>query len=425
MDKRNKTIGRLYLAVGILLASAVVFAAGWLSRWFALGDKTRSLIWAIDATNDYFYEDAEEKLYDRLFDALSLDPYSAYYPKQDYSDVVSSNAGNALGTGLSLWSGSSTPRIYSVTGNSPAEHAGIRAGMTVYAYGESGETLVPVQDRNELTSFVGKQEDTFYLRCGFSEERAETYAVTPAAFRMSYCLYRDSEAAFRFDPAALTEKIDVGEGLPELGEKTAYIRLERFYGTAAEEFRACLTAMRERGRTDLVIDLRGNGGGSLAVFCEIVSHLMRDAEGRAPVAPLARYRNGSEKYFYADGNDFNSYFTAQSEVYVLADMNTASASECLIGALVSYNTLDRSHIFLRKNTENDVARTYGKGIMQTTYTDLAGNALKLTTARVYWPDEKTSIHGVGVTENDGAFGFAASALPGETDKLLLYALENR
>jgi C-terminal processing protease CtpA/Prc len=44
------------------------------------------------------------------------------------------------------------------------------------------------------------------------------------------------------------------------------------------------------------------------------------------------------------------------------------------------------------------ASTYGKGIMQTTYTNyLSGEALKLTTAFIYQPDGKTSIHGKGIT----------------------------
>ena len=45
---------------------------------------------------------------------------------------------------------------------------------------------------------------------------------------------------------------------------------------------------------------------------------------------------------------------------------------------------------------------FGKGIMQSTFTNPStGEALKLTTAKIYWPDGKTCIHDVGLTENDG------------------------
>ena len=38
--------------------------------------------------------------------------------------------------------------------------------------------------------------------------------------------------------------------------------------------------------------------------------------------------------------------------------------------------------------------------MQTTYPLLSGGALKLTTARIYWPDKKTCIHGTGVVQTN-------------------------
>jgi hypothetical protein len=43
------------------------------------------------------------------------------------------------------------------------------------------------------------------------------------------------------------------------------------------------------------------------------------------------------------------------------------------------------------------ARTYGKGIMQTTYWMIKGGAIKLTTGQMYWPDNQTSIHQIGIT----------------------------
>ena len=88
---------------------------------------------------------------------------------------------------------------------------------------------------------------------------------------------------------------------------------------------------------------------------------------------------------------------------VLANENTASASECLLGVLVHYKELlkSESDVILEKNAQNQY-KTYGKGIMQTTYKLLSGGALKLTTAKIYWPDYKSSIHGVGFTNGTHA-----------------------
>jgi C-terminal processing protease CtpA/Prc len=56
----------------------------------------------------------------------------------------------------------------------------------------------------------------------------------------------------------------------------------------------------------------------------------------------------------------------------------------------------RDKLIIEKD-ESGNAITYGKGIMQTTYGLIGGGALKLTTARMLWPDGTTCIHGKGIT----------------------------
>ena len=83
----------------------------------------------------------------------------------------------------------------------------------------------------------------------------------------------------------------------------------------------------------------------------------------------------------------------------MANENTASASECLIGAMLYYGKcFDVNKLIVVNNSlEDGIASTYGKGIMQTTYSNLfTGEAIKLTTAYIFQPDKTTSIHGVGI-----------------------------
>ena len=47
-----------------------------------------------------------------------------------------------------------------------------------------------------------------------------------------------------------------------------------------------------------------------------------------------------------------------------------------------------------------VYKTYGKGIMQTTYRHIDGSAVKLTVAQNYWPISHTTIHNVGIIGKD-------------------------
>lgn len=410
-------------ALGATVLAALFFVIGWFSRWFALGERTRGLLWAVETAQDRYYRDvSEEELFDAFYDGFTtaLDRYSQYFPKADYQTELDRTAGKSSGYGFTIWTSGGHAQFYAVAGNSPAERAGLRRGMYILGYGESEESVV-AGSRDEITAFLDETEGPAVLRCGYLADGsdAQNYTVSPAAFQTSYCLYRDMGGSYRFDPNDLDTLFDLGGPLEGADGDTAYIRLEKFYGKAAAEFEACLSLMKERGRKHLIIDLRGNGGGYLSVFCDIASHLLKEAEGSRPVVATAKYRDGSVDSYHAPGNDYRNYFGEDSEIYILADEDTASASECLIGALVSYGTLPYDRIYLRGS--NDSARTYGKGIMQSTYTDISGNALKLTVAEIFWPDG-TTIHGRGVTPADGAVAVEAELVPAAGADTMLSAL---
>lgn len=115
----------------------------------------------------------------------------------------------------------------------------------------------------------------------------------------------------------------------------------------------------------------------------------------------ARYRSGRKELYTIDASLCETYF-AGSRIYAAGNGNTASASEALLGAMISYGTLGYGDIFVTQTAGEDSARTYGKGIMQTTFRNGAtGEAIKLTTAEIYWPNG-VSIHGKGITAADGA-----------------------
>ena len=87
--------------------------------------------------------------------------------------------------------------------------------------------------------------------------------------------------------------------------------------------------------------------------------------------------------------------------------------------MVDYGAVSYQDIWLAER--NGEARTFGKGIMQTTYSLLSGNgdAVKLTTARICWPLSKKCIHGVGVLPSDGAKTVAEDA---DVEKELINAI---
>ena len=65
--------------------------------------------------------------------------------------------------------------------------------------------------------------------------------------------------------------------------------------------------------------------------------------------------------------------------------------------MLDYDTQNKVTVVLDGFSENGntTYRTYGKGIMQTTYKLVLGGGIKITTANNYWPDNATCIHDIG------------------------------
>ena len=336
----------------------------------------------------------------------------------------------ADGAGIALTRKYDPMRVYQVIGNSVADHAGLKRGMYILAFGASEDNLITGSsgDLTALISEIKPDKDgnvTFYVRAAFDKAGtdASVMKITTASYQASYCYYRDSEKSYRI---RLTDDgmapVETQEPLKELDDKTAYIVLTEFMGNAAKEMKQLLGKMKERGRSNLILDLRGNGGGYMDVFVEIASCMLKETTSGTQKVAYAQFRNGATVSYSAKSSSYNSYFDADSHVYILADEYTASASECLIGALVDYGTVGFSDIFLRENTQG-VARTYGKGIMQTFYDVSNGNMLKLTAAEIFWPKSGKSIHDKGVLPSDGAQAIVSPLLPGADDAFLLEAIE--
>ena len=336
------------------------------------------------------------------------------------------------GAGIALTRKYDPMRIYQVVGNSPADDAGLKRGMYIHAYGASENGEFESGSSSDMTAFVSKltpDKDgnvTFYLKSSFDREPQEELKpvkITMQEYQASYCYYRDNKESCRFLTTSKgLEQDKREEPIEELDDKTAYISLTEFTGNAAGEFRKCLELMQKNGRTNLILDLRGNGGGYMDVFVEIASCMLKNVTSGSQKVAYAKFRNGSTVSYSARSSSYSSYFVESSSVSILADEYTASASECLIGALVDYGTVGFANIYVRENAQG-VARTYGKGIMQTYYDVGGGNSLKLTSAEIFWPKSGKSIHDVGITPLDGAQAIKSNLLPGASDAFLLEAIE--
>ncbi len=414
MSKPNATNDKarkiLFGVLAIALA-VVCFFCGFFVYSLTLDSELRSLIRLKNTIQAEYYEEiTDEEFYGAVFAGVNeklLDPYSKYMTADEYAQTQSEAAGNKSGLGLVFLteteSGEAQMLITRVCGNSPAERAGLKTGEYIVGFGKSKAEMQQSVVFEEFSAFLdGLQTgEPFYARVQSGDEKRDV-EMAKAEYVENYVFYRTSTTSFRFTGNNATTLVERGEPLPLLPENTAYIRLTQFNGGAAEEFKKAMELFKEQGKTNLVLDLRENGGGFLHIMQSISSYFCKTSDESRPIVTIADYGKRKENY-RADGNYYDEYFSEDSRICVLADSSTASASEALMGAMLDYGAISYRDICLSKRS--GVAKTYGKGIMQTTFPFglIHSDAVKLTTAKILWGKTQNCIHGRGIVEADGTF----------------------
>ncbi|MGN1061011.1 MAG: S41 family peptidase [Candidatus Coproplasma sp.] len=343
-----------------------------------------------------------------------LDIYSHFYTAEEYKKTLATSSGSMSGLGVSYEyipqgvypGGKSGLYLTKVVGNSPAYHVGLRAGEFVYSGSYNGKQT-SFDSYSSFTLFLDgiPQDETFSLITD-----KDTYQTAKTAYTASYCYMATKSVEWNITYENGNMKIvEESGGKSCLPDGVAYIRLDQFYGNAAYEMAALIEKFNQQNCSSLILDLRRNGGGYVDVMSNISAIFTGQLQNPMPSAGFAEYKNGSREEFKANVSfPASKQLPAGVKVSVLADSGTASASEALIGSLICNGVADYSDIYISDyddcylNLHATVAncRTYGKGIMQTTYRHgLYGYAIKLTTALIYWPDGVTTIHGTGLGED--------------------------
>lgn len=354
-----------------------------------------------------------------------LDEYSEYYTKEEYAELKKISSGVRGGIGIYYGNRSDgSVVIAEVLGNSPAERAGIKAGYIVKGFRKSvDENFTEINGRQELSDALAPLAlgEKFVLKLEYTDAdgvHEKECTLARKEYRQTYVYYSDASGSWRFSNGNEEDMDDLkferyDEPIADFGDDTAYLRYTLFYGTAngilgsAGQIEEALKKFTVSGRSKLILDLRGNGGGYVDICQSVAKFFVPAPENSFSLIATAEYKKDPKtdksktEIFKSSAIEFGTY--NYTKIIVLADENTASASEMLIGAMLSYDTQDKINVVLAPSKDDDgqtVYKSYGKGIMQTTYVNtFGGGALKLTTARLVWPDGKTCIHGVGITKS--------------------------
>lgn len=420
-EEKKKLFLRIFIPILSVVLATGVFFAGFFVRQGTLDEGMQTLIKIKDTIQKEYYEDISDKeFYDAIFDAVNenlLDDYSCYMNSEEYAKTRTEATGAQSGIGVVLYTGGENASIVRVIGNSPAEQAGLLAGDIVMRYAQKGETLVAGENGGAFFTYVSAlPKDTEITIEVLRGEKTLNFTLKKSAYAEGYVYYRTRTSAYRCTGAdALTFK-EGGEPLADLSDDTAYIRLTAFNGSATKQLASAMSRFKTDGKKNLVLDLRANGGGYMDILQDIAKYFCKGSKKLLPLIAIADYGERQQKY-YASGNDYDEYFKSDSKIYVIADSGTASASEVLLGTMLDYGATSPENVYLC--TREGVTKTYGKGIMQTTYPFGIGSgqdAIKLTTAKLFWPLSGKCIHARGYLPEDGAKTVAEGAT--EEEELL-------
>lgn len=338
--------------VGFLLFSAVC-----LVLMSFKGDKRNSFIAKnLDLFHSVFRElemmyvdtiDVDRTIESAIHGMLSnLDPYTVFYPEDEDEDLRMMMTGKYAGVGAVVRYHAKHDRVVVVEPyeGMPAFGAGLRAGDILLSI--DGEDLKgwPVDKVSE--KLRGESGTTLLVRAkreGVADSLLEV-KITRANIALPsvpyYTMFADS---------------------------VGYIILNSFTENCARDVRLSLVDLKNRGAKKLILDLRGNGGGSLAEAVDIVGLFV--PKGTQVVSTRGKLSQASQTF-----KTQREPLDLTIPLVVLVDGQSASASEIVAGAI---QDLDRGVVM--------GWRTFGKGLVQSVRELPYNSSLKITTSKYYTP----------------------------------------
>ena len=276
----------------------------------------------------------------------SLDPYTEYYPEEKQKELKTMLTGKYAGIGALIRYHRKLKRcvIDEPYEGLPAQLAGLKKGDVILQIDDSLMVDKPVA--HVSSHLRGEAGTTFILKIlRPSTGKEMKLKIKRESIKMPeityYCMRPDH---------------------------IGYISLNTFTGEPAKAMRRAFLDLKKQGAEKIVLDLRGNGGGSLTECVDILN--MWVPKGVRIVETKGKLKRAASEY----KTRLEPIDTVMPLV-VLVNRETASASEITCGAL---QDLKRGIVI--------GTRTFGKGLVQVPNVELPYNAnLKLTTSRYYLP----------------------------------------
>ncbi len=273
-----------------------------------------------------------------------LDPHSIFLPPVQNQLAQEDMQGNFDGIGVQFRMMKDSVTVIIPIAGGPSAKVGIKAGDRIVKADSITISGVNMNSDNIVKILKGKRGSSVKLT-----------VVRPGLARpLVFDVKRNIIKTYSVDADFMVDK------------NTGSIKISKFSATTSEEFDNALNNLENQRMKNLIIDLRGNGGGYMVAAIEIVEHFLEKGD-------LILYTEGShrskEEYKVSENGDAVKY-----PLVIMIDEMSASASEIVAGAIQDN---DRGIIIGR--------RSFGKGLVQEQMQFKNNSSLLLTVARYYTP----------------------------------------
>ena len=286
----------------------------------------------------------------------TLDPHSYYMDESEFRMMREDQRGSFFGIGSIIVQQPDGIVIVSTVRGGPSEKVGLRAGDSIREIdGKSTENWTSQAAVQKLRGDKGTVVEVAVQRAGFPG--LLRFNITRSEIPSNSVYY-----SFMLTPS------------------TGFITIKDFGETTSEEFERAVRTLKAQGMSELILDLRGNGGGLLDAALGICRQLLGSNE--LLVTQKGRDPKEDRETRTPKGSTLDPF-----PMVVLINRGSASASEIVTGAVQDH---DRGLV---------VGQTsWGKGLVQAVMPINRTRGLALTTARYYTPSgrciQRDYMHGL-------------------------------
>lgn len=268
------------------------------------------------------------------------DPYTVFMDENETKAFNTQLQGQEyVGIGIQVENRNDKVTVNAVFDGSPAEKSGIKAGDAIV---KVNGTEITGTDLNKAVSMMKGKEGT---------------DVTLTIARAG----REN-----FDVVAKREKVTYNTVTGQMiSNNIGYIDIAMFDENTGENFDKKLKELKAAGMKGLILDLRDNGGGILDDCLKVASNFID--KGKTVVYTVDK--NNKKQIYKSEGGS-----AIGIPLVVLTNGNTASASEIFSGAIKDY----KAGTLIGE-------KTFGKGVVQTTFNTGDSTQLKITISKWYTP----------------------------------------